>query len=209
VTQRQARCGAGRLKLGFTLIELLMVVAIIAILASIALPNFLEAQVRAKVSRAKADMRTLSTGLESYRVDNNGYPDIFMRLLVITTPVQYLTSLPRDIFRVQLATGPTFGQSRIYRYGAMPIDAASRYAIDSVGPDTDIDTYLDANAEDESSAAWNPDRDALRLYPGYSDDLFGDGVIVNAAAYKYILYDPTNGTVSNGDIFRLSDHQLP
>jgi len=56
---------------GFTLIELLIVVAIIAILAAIAVPNFLEAQVRSKVSRAKTDMRSLATALESYRVDNN------------------------------------------------------------------------------------------------------------------------------------------
>jgi prepilin-type N-terminal cleavage/methylation domain-containing protein len=57
----------------FTLIELLIVVAIIAILAAIAVPNFLEAQTRAKVSRAKSDMRTLATALESYYVDNNNY----------------------------------------------------------------------------------------------------------------------------------------
>jgi prepilin-type N-terminal cleavage/methylation domain-containing protein len=58
----------------FTLIELLIVVAIIAILAAIAVPNFLEAQTRAKVSRVRADIRTVATGLESYAVDNNKYP---------------------------------------------------------------------------------------------------------------------------------------
>ena len=57
---------------GFTLIELLIVVAIIAILAAIAVPNFLEAQVRAKVSRSKTDMRSTATALESYRVDADG-----------------------------------------------------------------------------------------------------------------------------------------
>ncbi|MFH0793454.1 MAG: prepilin-type N-terminal cleavage/methylation domain-containing protein, partial [bacterium] len=59
---------------GFTLIELLIVVAIIAILAAIAVPNFLEAQIRSKVSRVRADHRSLATGLESYYVDNNLYP---------------------------------------------------------------------------------------------------------------------------------------
>ena len=62
------------MKKGFTLIELLIVVAIIAILAAIAVPNFLEAQVRSKVSRARSDMRSLATGIESYYVDNNQYP---------------------------------------------------------------------------------------------------------------------------------------
>lgn len=56
---------------GFTLIELLIVVAIIAILAAIAIPNFLAAQTRSKVSRTKADMRTIAVALESYFVDNN------------------------------------------------------------------------------------------------------------------------------------------
>src|ERR1041385_5635410 len=59
---------------GFTLIELLIVVAIIAILAAIAVPNFLEAQTRSKVSRVKADMRSIATALESYQVDWNTYP---------------------------------------------------------------------------------------------------------------------------------------
>jgi prepilin-type N-terminal cleavage/methylation domain-containing protein len=60
--------------LGFTLIELLIVVAIIAILAAIAVPNFLEAQTRAKVARVQSDERNIANALECYMVDNKGYP---------------------------------------------------------------------------------------------------------------------------------------
>ena len=95
---------------GFTLIELLIVVAIIAILAAIAIPNFIEAQVRSKVSRCKADMRSIGLAIEAYRVDNPVYPpdqctlggeslqgpDLQPRpyLKVLTTPIAYMTSLP-------------------------------------------------------------------------------------------------------------------
>ena len=58
----------------FTLVELLIVVAIIAILAAIAVPNFLEAQVRAKASRAASDMRVIATAMETQRIDTNAYP---------------------------------------------------------------------------------------------------------------------------------------
>lgn len=53
----------------FTLIELLIVVAIIGILAAIAVPNFLNAQMRAKIARGLSDMRSLSTGIEQLRLD--------------------------------------------------------------------------------------------------------------------------------------------
>ena len=58
----------------FTLIELLIVVAIIAILAAIAVPNFLEAQTRSKISRAKSDERSIATAIEAYVVDYNKLP---------------------------------------------------------------------------------------------------------------------------------------
>lgn len=104
----------------FTLIELLIVVAIIEILAAIAVPNFLEAQTRAKVSRIYSDMRTLATGLEAYRIDRNAYPtrkppnpldSPSKAWRQVTTPVGYLTLIPKDpFFLVGLAktSGPGY-----------------------------------------------------------------------------------------------------
>ena len=87
---------------GFTLIELLIVVAIIAILAAIAVPNFLEAQTRAKISRVRAEQRTLDLALESYKVDNNKYPLNLMcgyqDYVQLTTPIAYIESIPTDDF---------------------------------------------------------------------------------------------------------------
>ena len=96
-----------RITSAFTLIELLIVVAIIGTLTAIAVPNFVNAQVRAKVSRARADMRSISTALEAYRINYNSYPcdgddlpnfnpsdfDTSARLGVLTTPVSYLRNL--------------------------------------------------------------------------------------------------------------------
>jgi type II secretion system protein G len=59
---------------GFTLIELLIVVAIIGIIAAIAIPNLLNAIQRGKQKRTMGDMRTVSTSIESYSIDNNQYP---------------------------------------------------------------------------------------------------------------------------------------
>src|SRR5690242_2638558 len=93
---------------GFTLIELLIVVAIIAILAAIAVPNFLEAQTRSKVSRVKADERSIATAIESYAVDTNHYPfDVAIDVTFpyylsvgLSTPIAYISSAAtfHDVF---------------------------------------------------------------------------------------------------------------
>jgi type II secretion system protein G len=171
----------------FTLIELLIVVGIIAILAAIAVPNFLEAQVRAKVSRAKNDMRAMATALEAYHVDNNAYPDAsadFRPLRHVTTPVAFITSLPEDPFPPRNMP-PMWARARSYRYGSMPIaSAATRWALASDGPDLRNDTQ------------------DLTFYPGYSPGLFYGG----DPEFPWVLYDPTNGTLSQGDLFRGSDY---
>ncbi|MGC9328424.1 MAG: type IV pilin protein [Candidatus Hinthialibacter sp.] len=53
----------------FTLIELLIVVAIIGVLAAIAVPNFMNAQIRAKVSRVTSDLKSIQTAIEMYSID--------------------------------------------------------------------------------------------------------------------------------------------
>ncbi|HUT25598.1 MAG TPA: prepilin-type N-terminal cleavage/methylation domain-containing protein [Sumerlaeia bacterium] len=109
---------------GFTLIELLIVVAIIAILAAIAVPNFLEAQTRSKISRVRGDLRSLAAAIESYAVDNQRPPidcnvgstmglwestrrDAAWNLL--TTPIAYITSVPQDPFLANTATDSAAG----------------------------------------------------------------------------------------------------
>ncbi|MDX9755370.1 MAG: prepilin-type N-terminal cleavage/methylation domain-containing protein [bacterium] len=93
----------------FTLIELLIVVAIIGILAAIAVPNFLNAQLKAKIASSVSDMRAVETALEMYRLDNNRYPywrdasgvninPVNRRLIALTSPMAYMSSVPQDPF---------------------------------------------------------------------------------------------------------------
>ena len=115
-------------KSAFTLIELLIVIAIIAILALIAVPNFLEAQTRAKFARCLADMRAICTAVDQLRMDTGYMPidgwdddtpegrrilrEVFKGvgdfpeairstthyLAVLTSPIGYLSQVPVDPF---------------------------------------------------------------------------------------------------------------
>ena len=116
----------------FTLIELLVVVAILAILAAIAVPNYLNAQARAKVSTAWEDMRTLALALEAYNIDQNRYPPDFSdvnknplfgsflpRLIPLTTPIAYCSSVAEDPFaKASIGKSPAHAQAYQIPFGS-------------------------------------------------------------------------------------------
>ena len=56
---------------GFTLVEIMIVVAIIALLAAIAVPNFLRARKRSEASRVLEDLRMLDSALDQYAIEHN------------------------------------------------------------------------------------------------------------------------------------------
>jgi prepilin-type N-terminal cleavage/methylation domain-containing protein len=232
---------------GFTLIELLIVVAIIAILAAIAVPNFLEAQTRSKVSRVKADFRALATAVESYRVDHTAYPEgtdnpnnypqeiatffgpraggyyafrtrgangvqVGRDFAGITTPIAYTTSIPTDPFAKQAAGFLTY----CYRNAKI---GKNGWILTSFGPDADVledrgrlgvgtdnpnqfstfsDTKTPARLGDVNEVA------VTAIFDGTSTVAVGS----LQSNLQDLSYDPTNGTISDGDIIYVSGYGL-
>ena len=183
----------------FTLIELLIVVAIIAILAAIAVPNFLEAQVRSKVSRVKTDLRSMATAIESYVVDNNNYPPEnwpsphlvsklggqympnIMKLTRLTTPVAYMTAIPADIFAPD---NDPLNQLLPHTYHYASIN--------------DL-LYQGDNAFFQGQNAEN--LRMMWILQSYGPDCGSDGPD-SSTYWQFPRYDSTNGTVSIGNILR-------
>jgi prepilin-type N-terminal cleavage/methylation domain-containing protein len=205
-----------RTKTGFTLIELLIVVAIIAILAAIAIPNFLAAQTRSKVARTTSEMRTVATGLESYYVDQSVYvpseevPDWIppggnttQQLTRLTTPIAYLTTVPKDRFNAYW----------LGIYGGSQEGRPFYYVSDCVAV---MDVVGYGQNKTLGCGHFYPPSAGGGCWPGQSGNhkwiLVSYGPCLKpywnydgsgSSPWPYLLYDPTNGVTSGGMLNRL------
>ena len=87
-TIRARRSGEG----GFTLVELMIVMAIIMILATIAIPIYVRTLQRAKEATLREDLHTMRTAIDSYTVDKEKAPETLDDLV----QAGYLKSIPVD-----------------------------------------------------------------------------------------------------------------
>jgi type II secretion system protein G len=217
--------------IGFTLIELLIVVAIIAILAAIAIPNFLEAHVRSKVSRAKADLRSITTALEAYHVDYNHYPPNPNRNpgpnhgsnvtpWQLTTPSPFITTRPTDPFKegkdMKQTTKAYSREERFYYdyYSIITYDEFVKFneagiEIFPLAVDDDNGSVPGANRgafkKYGSWLQWSTGPDALLWFDDVDPNtgMLSTTPIYRPWGYSFdVPYDPTNGTVSFGNIIR-------
>ncbi len=209
-------------KQGFTLIELLIVVAIIAILAAIAVPNFLEAQVRSKISRCYGDQRTVGVALEAYMSDNNCYPigwhTLYRAILtdgvgnypkmeeelfnaysasLLTTPVSYMTTMLQDPFNVNKDLEAREGLDATYMYEEYKryselFNHHNGYAWIMV-EDCQRHGYTWSLASSGPNYSTAQRRSMLRTVYGAKP---------NDPQWTYFAYDATNGTKSIGLIAR-------
>jgi prepilin-type N-terminal cleavage/methylation domain-containing protein len=106
-----------RSRLGFTLIELMVVIAIIAILAAILIPNFMHARAESQTTACEANEKQIATAVEEYAVDHGGSYGGGGTVTSTLLGTVYLSASPKDPVNAGAyslnTAGGTFGSYQI------------------------------------------------------------------------------------------------
>jgi prepilin-type N-terminal cleavage/methylation domain-containing protein len=110
---------------GFTLVEIMIVVAIIALLAAIALPNFLRARKRSQASSVINDLRIIDAAMDQYSIDTGkttGFNPAFSDIQNYLKTDTLLYSTGADIL------GDTYGPYTVDSITQVPTSAFNAYS---------------------------------------------------------------------------------
>ncbi|MFD1786591.1 type II secretion system major pseudopilin GspG [Sphingomonas floccifaciens] len=130
-----AACGRARKRAndeGLTLVEMIVVLAIIALVAALIVPNVIGRPDQARVTTANTDLKTIGAALKMYRLDNGDYPTTAQGLKALvqkptTPPVP--SNFPAEAYLPQMPVDP-WGNPYVY---AAP--APGGFALKSLGKD--------------------------------------------------------------------------
>jgi len=192
---------------GFTVIELLVVIAIISIIAAIAVPNLMSANIRAKVSGVKADMGSIAIALEDYKIDDPdrnypveppspyGHDEIAVSGQAFDDPSDAL-GLGKLVYPLD-ASEPTY----LKRIAGDPFnDSGEEEWNGTSGAHNNHYCYFTADANQESSSTEAKYWALVSYGPDKSLDITNYSQAKAAVDSGTNLYDPDNGITSDGDI---------